>query len=111
MMQMPNTQPDFRQLCTDLVNELHAYKIANEQHDDALITRARAALAAEQQGPQWSTLPSDEGWFIDFAKWLAREMPPGTVISNPMWWAPRVARAVLTRYLDNPWTTLPRDQP
>lgn len=28
-----------------------------------------------------------------FADWLAREMPPGTVISNPRWWAPRIAAA------------------
>lgn len=28
----------------------------------------------------------------DFTEWLAREMPPGTVISDPRWWAPRIAR-------------------
>jgi hypothetical protein len=26
----------------------------------------------------------------DFASWLAREMPPGTVIASPAWWAPRI---------------------
>jgi hypothetical protein len=111
MMQIQNTQPDFRALCAELVEKID-YTWGDIPGDVLeLMNAARVALAAEQQGPQWSTLPSDEGWFIDFAKWLAREMPPGTVISNPMWWAPRVARAVLTRYLDNPWTTLPRDQP
>lgn len=30
----------------------------------------------------------------DFTEWLAREMPPGTVISDPRWWAPRIARAL-----------------
>ena len=29
-----------------------------------------------------------------FADWLAREMPPGTTISNPYWWAPRIIRAL-----------------
>lgn len=29
-----------------------------------------------------------------FADWLAREMPPGTIISNPYWWAPRIIRAL-----------------
>lgn len=29
-----------------------------------------------------------------FADWLAHEMPPGTVISNPRWWAPRIERAI-----------------
>ena len=27
----------------------------------------------------------------NFAEWLAHEMPPGTVINNPRWWAPRIA--------------------
>jgi len=38
---------DFRALCAELVDELHAYKVANAQHDDSLVARARAALAAE----------------------------------------------------------------
>lgn len=28
-----------------------------------------------------------------FTEWLLREMPPGTVISNPSWWAPRIYAA------------------
>lgn len=31
----------------------------------------------------------------DFADWIAREIPPGTVISNPAWWAPKIYRAML----------------
>lgn len=27
----------------------------------------------------------------EFTEWLAREMPGGTVISDPRWWAPRIA--------------------
>jgi hypothetical protein len=30
-----------------------------------------------------------------FADWLKREMPPGTVISDPAWWAPRILRAAI----------------
>src|ERR1700744_3588560 len=31
-------------------------------------------------------------------EWLKREMPPGTVINNPSWWAKRIARqAIYTR--------------
>jgi hypothetical protein len=46
------TPTDWRALCAELVNELHDYKVANEQHDDALVNRARAALARpEPQGP------------------------------------------------------------
>ena len=28
-----------------------------------------------------------------FADWLAHEMPAGTVIGDPKWWAPRIASA------------------
>ena len=35
----------FRLLCKELVDELHAYKIANPQHDDSLVTRARPELS------------------------------------------------------------------
>ena len=31
---------------------------------------------------------------IGFEDWLTRQMPKGTVISNPAWWAPRILRAV-----------------
>ena len=31
----------------------------------------------------------------DFAEWLAREIPAGTVIGDPAWWAPRILRAAL----------------
>lgn len=30
-----------------------------------------------------------------FEDWLIREMPPGTVIGDPKWWAPRILRAAL----------------
>lgn len=43
---------DYKQLCAELVNELHAYKIGNPSHDTDLIDRARAALAEPaQEGP------------------------------------------------------------
>ena len=29
-----------------------------------------------------------------FADWLCREMPAGTVVGDPRWWAPRLLRAV-----------------
>lgn len=33
-----------------------------------------------------------------FDEWLAREIPPGTIINNPHWWAPRIYRAVLAAH-------------
>lgn len=42
---------DWRALCAELTNELQGYASANPHHDsDALVARARAALAAEPQG-------------------------------------------------------------
>ncbi len=35
-----------------------------------------------------------------FGEWLAREMPPGTVIGDPLNWAPRIALAVLNACQD-----------
>ncbi len=31
----------------------------------------------------------------EFVAWLEREIPPGTVISNPKWWASKIYRAVI----------------
>jgi len=30
-----------------------------------------------------------------FAEWVAREIPPGTIISDPAWWAPKMWRAAM----------------
>jgi hypothetical protein len=45
------TTPDFRALCAELVDELHHYKIANPQHDTALLDRARHELATPPPKP------------------------------------------------------------
>jgi hypothetical protein len=58
-----------------------------------------AALNATALAQPEPVAPKDEAWFANFAAWLAREMPAGTVIGDPLWWAPRIARAVLQRYL------------
>jgi hypothetical protein len=42
-----------------------------------------------------SAQPDDAVRQAAFAEWLAREIPPGTVISDPAWWAPRIYRAAL----------------
>ena len=42
---------------------------------------------------------ASEGEAVDstFAEWLASEMPAGTVIGDPMWWANRIARQYQVR--------------
>jgi hypothetical protein len=54
---------------------------------DAACDRARAAIAASRAVLKVELLEA-------FSDWLAREMPPGTVIGDPHWWAPRILRAV-----------------
>jgi len=42
-----------------------------------------------------TTPPADERAELEsFTEWLCREMPPDTVIGDPKWWAPRIARAL-----------------
>ncbi len=89
---------DFRNLIQRLTDELDA-AASNLYFDDyapdikSVLADARAYLAQpEPQGP------TDDERHADFAAWLAREMPAGTVISDPLWWAPRIARAVLARW-------------
>lgn len=47
-----------------------------------------ALASAQPEGPEL-TEPDD------FTQWLKREMPSGTVIGSPEWWAPRIYRAVI----------------
>lgn len=37
-----------------------------------------------------------------FERWLCSEMPAGTVIGDPKWWAPRILRAALSREQPQP---------
>ena len=52
---------------------------------------------------------ADEAVCDEFGTWLAREMPPGTVISAPLWWAPRIFRAARSARV-NPLTDAQRGE-
>ena len=87
------TTPDFRALLVELTElQGHVLVECTEEWADVM-DRARAALATPPPEP-----PTDEERLADFAQWLAREMPRNTVIVDPLWWAPRIARAVLERW-------------
>ncbi len=95
-MQMPNTTPDFRQLCTDLADDLgfwmeYGHAPANLPHEESctfqLLKRARAALAAEPQGPAVARLMywNGKGGNLGVNSPIARtytEMPEGQA---PYW--------------------------
>lgn len=55
---------------------------------------AKASMARQRAA---ASAPKAELTAPDFAAWLAREMPAGTVIGDPAWWAPRIARAALAQ--------------
>jgi hypothetical protein len=54
---------------------------------------ARAFLDSTMDEPA-NTCPAiqpEERWYPSFADWLEREMPEGTVIGDPLWWASKIA--------------------
>ena len=69
---------DFRALCSELVKELHVYKIIHPSHETDLLDRALAALSAPEQGPTDEDLIELFNWsdwnyispetFIDIAR-------------------------------------------
>lgn len=54
------------------------------------------AYIADQQ------VQADAGAVAAFERWLCSEMPAGTVIGDPKWWAPRILRAALSREQPQP---------
>jgi len=50
-----------------------------------------------QMGEQMTEAEKDALKKIEqqFSEWLCREMPAGTIIGDPKWWAPKIVRAVL----------------
>jgi hypothetical protein len=82
---MTTPTPDFRALCAELVNELHAYKVANPNHTTDLIDRARTALATTPPEPP----TDDELWSVGNDDFRANCYPTDAIY---------FARAVLERW-------------
>ena len=79
----------WKELCTELMNEaIYLGSLPYDQDPDPeLIARARTALAQ----PEPEAVTDEEKWYPGFADWLEREMPEGTVIGDPLWWASKIA--------------------
>jgi hypothetical protein len=72
---------------------------ADELRKTAEVIDARQS-SGQERGEAVSKEPSPE-----FTEWLLREIPPGTVISNPKWWLPKIWR----RATDGLYATPPAD--
>jgi hypothetical protein len=90
LKQNTNTKPEPP---TELPSLLTAALKLREENDLSHLFMPKLSPPPEPSEP-----PTDEERLADFAQWLAREMPRNTVIGDPLWWAPRIARAVLERW-------------
>jgi hypothetical protein len=87
---------DVRQLCVD--NEIAMF-VDSSDFDTVVVAISeivRTALA--RRGNVFAlpeTEPGVDQWYPDFADWLEREMPEGTVIGDPLWWASKIADRII----------------
>ena len=86
-----------RELIKRMADEFECW-IVNAEVEDIerahnLVDEARAYL--DQPEPE-------EEWYSRFADWLEREMPEGTVIGDPLWWASKIADYLARTYFDQP---------
>ena len=77
--------------------------ISSDQAD--IIRRALGPLSEEPTDPELTSLDQpepEEEWYSRFGDWFEREIPEGTVIDDPLWWASKIAdylaRAVLSHW-------------
>jgi hypothetical protein len=53
--------------------------------------------SATQSDPAMTALELPRDWYPDFADWLKRQMPEGTVIGDPLWWASCIAAWLIAK--------------
>ena len=49
-----------------------------------------------------NSTPTREDCPVEFSEWLCREIPPGTVVTSPAWWAPRIYRRAMLAAVPTP---------
>lgn len=80
-------------------------KIADLEASEARLKTmvANAVVTIANQEAELDALRQQQGEPpAEFVEWLCREIPPGTVISDPKWWAPRIYRAMHAAAPDGP---------
>ena len=99
-----------------LATEARAFLAQHESIGDR-IAKADAAIEASMERVRAiaSSYPArvylaqpepEEEWYSRFGDWLEREMPEGTVIGDPLWWASKIADYLARAYLAQPEPSL-----
>jgi hypothetical protein len=87
---------DVRQLCAD--NEISMVVDSND-FDTVVVAISEIVRTALTRWGNLVTSPATEPgvdqWYPDFAEWLEGEMPEGTVIGDPLWWASKIADRII----------------
>jgi hypothetical protein len=87
---------DVRQLCAD--NELAMF-VDSSDFDTVVVAISEIVRTALARWGNLVTSPATESgvdqWYPDFAEWLEGEMPEGTVIGDPLWWASKIADRII----------------
>jgi hypothetical protein len=87
---------DVRQLCVD--NELSLF-VDSSDFDTVVVAISEIVRTALTSWGNLVTSPATESgvdkWYPDFADWLERKMPEGTVIGDPLWWASKIADRII----------------
>jgi hypothetical protein len=94
---MSDTNAAFRYLCAGFVQLVERCPVTSDtdwiaQRNELIVAYRNLCRTAPRSDP------TNEEWFLMFAVWLKAEMPPGTIICDPLWWAPRIARRVIACY-------------
>jgi hypothetical protein len=72
-----------------------SHAVLSEERSAGL-TKPASPSPGENTIPKGSAVDARDVMPLDyFAAWFAHEVPPGTIISDPKWWAPRIYRAIV----------------
>lgn len=90
---------DQHDACTEMCKRISAHLTQLTALDELVRENERLGLYEPKVGvsaPYYPAMPQA------FADYMAQQMPPGTVISEPLWWAPRIWRTAMRLYAAPP---------
>ena len=85
----PYSENDLRKLWNSQADVDHPWD--DLESYEQLAWAQTQAIAADRAALAEPAGEGEERWYPNFADWLEREMPEGTVIGDPLWWASKIA--------------------